>query len=291
MSKYYFIIFVLLSLNISSQTIYTGFIDKYPIEFVLDARSSLIEATYTYTDYDEPISLKGELKKSKLVLFEKDKNRVKAILSFENFKKNQEKLIGIWKNLKDEKQLKISLQKKYNIEVGDNIEWNNIDMLQPLTIANKYFKISLKKERDSYYPSVKSIKIFEKKTDKLLQILDLDCQLWGLNNVSVEDYNFDGFADFSVFESSYAGPNTSSIYYLFDKKTGKFFESGFSGISLEFNHNKKIVTETNQCCAGTIVTKIEYKVINNSMIPLNRHCYKWNEKKQKLIEAKWKECQ
>ena len=32
--------------------------------------------------------------------------------------------------------------------------------------------------------------IFEKETDKLIQTIELDCQLFGLDNVSVGDYNF-----------------------------------------------------------------------------------------------------
>ncbi|MBF0694898.1 MAG: hypothetical protein IR153_07570, partial [Flavobacterium sp.] len=65
----------LLKSNLFGQTKYTGFIDKYPIELVTyiysdgDAR-----AIYTYSNYDEPIVINGELKQSKLTLYERDNN-------------------------------------------------------------------------------------------------------------------------------------------------------------------------------------------------------------------------
>ncbi len=72
----------------------------------------------------------------------------------------------------------------------------------------------------------------------------------GLENITVDDYNFDGIQDFSVFETSYAGPNTSSLYFLYDLKSKKFFKSDFNGVSLEFDMKKKEIFELNQCCAG-----------------------------------------
>src|SRR3712207_8121262 len=44
--------------------------------------------------------------------------------------------------------------------------------------------------------------------------------------------SFDGLVDFSVFESSYAGPNTSSIYILAIPNSEKYVVSDFSGTSL-----------------------------------------------------------
>ena len=78
---------LLTSINLFSQTTYTGFIDKYPIELVTyiygdgDAK-----AIYAYTNFEEPIAINGTLKKNKLNLFEKDKSgKNKATLTFDNF--------------------------------------------------------------------------------------------------------------------------------------------------------------------------------------------------------------
>lgn len=276
--------------QMNAQTVYTGSIGDYPIEMVIYAG----DAVYSYTDFDEPISLNnGKISNGKLTFYEKEttgKQQTRAILTLDRFSEGQSTLSGIWKNMKTNKELKINLTKKYAIENGENIQWKDRELLQPVSAGNKYFKVVASKEKDHYYPMVTSVKIFEKRTDKLLQELDINCQLWGLNNISTGDYNFDGIDDFSVFESSYAGPNTSSIYFLYDKKSQKYYESSFSGISLEFDPVKKRVYERNQCCAGTVVTTVEYKVVNDSLIPLNQHCYRWNDKKQKLVEKPLKDC-
>jgi len=277
--------------QMNAQTVYTGSIGDYPVEMVIYAG----DAVYSYTDFDEPISLNnGTINNGKLTFYEKEttgKKQTRAILTLDRFSDGQNTLSGIWKNMKTKKELKINLTKKYAIENGENIQWKNRELLQPVSAGNTYFKVVASKEKDHYYPMVTSVKIFEKRTDKLLQELELNCQLWGLNNISIDDYNFDGTDDFSVFESSYAGPNTSSIYFLYDKKSQKYYESSFSGISLEFDPVKKRVYERNQCCAGTVVTTVEYKVANNSLIPLAQHCFRWNDKKQKLMEKPMKECQ
>ncbi|MDR6922605.1 MULTISPECIES: XAC2610-related protein [Chryseobacterium] len=277
--------------QMNAQTVYTGSIGDYPIEMVIYAG----DAVYSYTDFDEPISLNnGTISNGKLTFYEKEttgKKQTRAILTLDRFSEGQNTLSGIWKNIKTKNELKINLTKKYAIENGENIQWKGRELLQPVSAGNTYFKVVATKEKDHYYPMITSVKIFEKRTDKLLQELDVSCQLWGLNNISIDDFNFDGIDDFSVFESSYAGPNTSSIYFLYNKKTQKYYESSFSGISLEFDPVKKRVYERNQCCAGTVVTTVEYKVANNSLIPLAQHCYRWNDKKQKLVEKPMKECQ
>lgn len=278
--------------QISAQTVYTGTIGDYPIEMVIYPAAKTADAVYSYTDFDEPISLhNGTLSNGKLTFEEEaGKKQTKAIFTLDHFAEDKNTLSGTWKNIKTNKELKINLSKKYSIENGENIEWKNRELLQSASAGNHYFKVVASKEREQYYPMVTSVKIFEKRTDKLLQELDVSCQLWGLNNISTGDYNFDGAEDFSVFESSYAGPNTSSIYFLYNKKTHKYYESSFSGISLEFDPVKKRVYERNQCCAGTVVTTVEYKVVNDSLIPLNQHCYRWNDKKQKLVEKPMKDC-
>ncbi|MDR2235899.1 MAG: hypothetical protein LBE92_07225 [Chryseobacterium sp.] len=281
--------------SMSAQTVYTGSIGDYPVEMIIDSFSKTADGLYVYTNFDEPIELsEGTVNNGTLIFHEKEttgKKATKAILTFNGFTENADALSGIWKNVKTGNELNISLTKKYSIENGENIQWKDRELLQSVSIGNSYFKAVVSKENGSYYPTVTSIKIFEKKTDRLLQELEVSCQLLGLNNITVNDYNFDGIDDFSVFESSYAGPNTSSIYFLFDPKTRKYSESSFSGISLEFDPTKKRVYERNQCCAGTVVTTVEYKVVSNSLVQLAEHCYRWNEKKQKLQEKPMKECQ
>ena len=267
------------SIHTFGQTTYTGYIDKYPIELLADIYSDgSTNAIYCYSKFDEPILIKGALKNKKLTLFEKDKNNKNtASLQFENYDSQKNELVGIWTDLNTKKQLKITLNK--------SLDKDPKEIMQAVSLENNYFKLIISNG------NVIGVKILEKKTDQLLQEIDLECQLWGLNNMAIGDYNFDGIMDFSVFESSYAGPNTSRLYFLYDTKNKHYFESGFSGVSLEFDSKTKRIFERNQCCAGTSVTTAEYKVVNNKMVLIKEHCYKWDEKKQDLVERKIQDCQ
>ena len=270
----------LTSYNLFGQTNYTGFIDKYPIELVTDIFSDgYARAIYTYTNYDEPIEINGELKKGKLTLYEKDNNGIiKATLTFDNFDKKTNQLEGIWNETSSNRRLKISLTKNFEIDYGDNIEWAAREIIQPSSLKDMYFKLVISKEKGTFFATVTGVKIFQKKTDKLIQQIDLNCEHRGLNNISVDDYNFDGIEDFSVFEQSYAGPNTSRLYFLFNPKTGKYFKSTFEGTSLMFDQKTKRIYEHNQCCAGSAHMNAEYKVVNNKMILIKKTCLEYDEK-------------
>jgi hypothetical protein len=284
----YILTLFLTSFNLFGQTSYSGFIDKYPIELVTDIFSDgETRAIYAYSNYDEPILINGELKQSKLSLYEKDSNgKTKATLTFENFDIKSNQLEGTWKELNSNKQLKIILTKNFDIDYGENIEWPAREIIQPVSLKDKYFKLVISKAKDNFYANVTGVKIFEKKTDKLIQQIDLECQLWGLNNISVGNFNFDGLDDFSVFEQSYAGPNTSSLYFLFNPKTGKYFKSSFEGTSLEFDQKTKRIYEHNQCCAGRSHMNAEYKVVNNKMVLVKKTCLEYDEKIGDFIKVK-----
>lgn len=276
------------SLNLQAQATYSGFIDKYPIELVTNMYSDgMVTAFYMYTKFDEPIKTDGTCKNGVLILTEKDSTgKKKASMVFNNFSANNTQVEGAWKDLGTNKELKISLTKIYDIDYGDAAEWANRELLQPVSLPGKYFKLVISKEKGSTFARATGIKILEKKTDRLIQQLSLDCQLSGADNVSTGDYNFDGIADFSVFEQGYAGPNTSSLYFLFDPKTGKYFKSSFAGTSLDFDPVKKRVYEHNQCCAGRSHMNAEYKVVNNKMVLIKRTCLEYDEQKEDFKEVK-----
>ncbi|WP_427873280.1 XAC2610-related protein [Flavobacterium sp. MMS24-S5] len=280
------ILFLLATAFVSAQISYKGFIDKYPIEFVTDIYSDgQGTAIYAYSNYDTPIVLNAKLNGKTLVFTEKDKNdKETAKLSFENYSSESDQLNGIWKDLNSGKELKISLIKEFDLNYNNGEEWTEREILQPVSLKDKYFKLVILKEKGS--STVSGIKIIEKKTDKLIQKVDIECQLWGLHNINVGDYNFDGFEEFSVFESSYAGPNTSRIYFLYNPKTGKYFESGFSGTSLEFDNKTKRIYEHNQCCAGRSVERTEYKVVNNKMVLIKKTCMEYDDKTQDYKKIK-----
>lgn len=271
--------FFFLNSVVQAQTSYKGFIDKYPIELVTNIYSDGVAyAFYTYTKFDEPIKIDGTIKDKVLSLNEKDsKGNISARLIFTNFEAKDTIIEGFWQDEKTKEQFKISLTKEFDVKYDNDTELKNIELLQQSSLKNSYFRLILNKTKEDFYASVTGIKIFEKKTDKLLQYFEVDCQLWGINNISTGDYNFDGFLDFSIFEQSYAGPNTSSVYFLYLPKQNKLFQSTFEGTSLEFDNKTKRIYEYNQCCAGRSHVKAEYKVVNNNMILLKRSCYEMDE--------------
>ncbi|WPO77703.1 XAC2610-related protein [Flavobacterium sp. KACC 22761] len=282
------LLFLLATTFLSAQISYTGFIDKYPIEFVTYIYSDGVgTAIYAYSNFDTPIVLSAKLTGKTLVFTEKDKkDKETAKLTFPNYNEKSQQLNGIWKDLNSGRELKITLLKEFVIDYGDNVEWADREILQPESFKDKYFKLIVSKEKGRFYAKVSGVKIIEKKTDKLIQKIDLDCQLWGLNNISVDDYNFDGIPDFSVFKMSHAGPNTSSLYILYNPKAGKYFQSSFSGTSLDFDSQAKRIYEHNQCCAGTSHMNAEYKVVNNKMVLIKKTCLELDEKTGDFVEKK-----
>jgi hypothetical protein len=273
----------------SAQISYSGVVGKAPVELVTNVYSDGdTRAIYCYSNYDEPIVINGKLNKGKLVLYEKDKlKKNSATLTFIDFSSKRDTVHGTWKNLLTAKELPITLIKKFDLDETGN-EPAQREIIQSIALPDHYFKLLVTKEGIA---RITGIKILEKKTDQLVQQIDVDCQLSGLDNISIGDFNFDGITDFAVFETSYAGPNTSSLYFLFDPKTKKYFNSGYEGVSLEFNEKEKRIYEHNSCCLGRIVTSAVYKVVHNKMVVTEQHCFVWNEKKQELVERKLKDCQ
>lgn len=279
-------LFFLITTFVSAQITYKGFIDKYPIELVTDVDGTE-RAVYAYSNFDTPIVLDAKLVGKNLVLTEKDKNnKISAKFILQNYNPKNKVLSGTWKDINSGKELTVSLTKEFDIEDKNNTVWSNREILQTTSFKDKYFKVILSREKDSYAARVVGVKIFEKKTDKLLQKFDVECQLLGISNISIDDYNFDGILDFSVYEGGTAGPDSTSLYFLYNPKTGKYFESNYTGSSLEFDSTRKIISEHNQCCAGRNVMTAEYKVVNNKMVLLKRTCVEFDDKLQKFKKVK-----
>ncbi|MEO6547155.1 MAG: hypothetical protein ABIN94_04125 [Ferruginibacter sp.] len=294
MVRFRLLIGLLLFVSFSfGQISYSGIIDKYPIELAIEIYpEGTSNGVYVYTNIDEPIDLNGKLTGAGLILYEKDRQKKNTgVFTFARFRKNDISIEGTWKNLLTGKQLKVILTKKFDIEGSFNGQYKDEELIVPSSLKNQYFKLLLTMGAGDASTRVTGIKIFEKKTDQLVQQLEMDCAFIGFNTLQLGDFNFDGFTDFSVFETSYAGPNTSSIYFLYNPQTKLFFESGFSGVSLQFDAKTKTIVEENQCCAGSKLTRVIYKVVKNKMVVKAQYCFTWNENKNMLVKQKWKNCE
>ena len=263
------------------QASYVGTVGGAPVELALnDTDEGLVSGVYFYPKFGTPIALGGQLKRGVLTLTEKDaRGKASATLTIAGFGAGASQLAGTWRNLATGRSLPVALAAA-----------NSPELLQVAALKDSYFKLMLA-DQPGEASRVVAVKILAKKTNRLVQQLAVDCQSQGIYSMKVGDYNFDGLPDFSIFESSYAGPNTSSLYFLYDLARRRFVNSDYEGTSLEFNAKAKRVYEHNSCCAGTSVTSAEYKVVRNRLVLVAHHCLRWDEKKQKLVERPYSACQ
>ncbi len=264
------------------QASYGGTVGSTPVQLAVDdLTEGPVSGVYLYSRFGTPIGLKGQLTRGTLTLTEKDaQGKPAATLTIPAFGTGAGQLAGTWHNLATGKSLPMIL----TATASDKL-------LQVAALKDSYFRVQLAGQSGEAASRVVAVQVVAKKTNRLVQQLAVDCQSRGISSVEVGDYNFDGLPDFSIFESSYAGPNTSSLYFLYDPVRRQFVNSGFTGVSLEFDTKKKRVYERNSCCAGTSVTAAEYKVVQNKLVAVARHCYRWDEKKQALVERKLSACQ
>lgn len=281
---------ILITLLILSSTagfsqvrIFKGYIDKYPIQLVTYSYSDgVTRAIYSYDKHDSPIIINGRQKNDSVILIEYN-DKGGATLEFSEFKTANKEITGKWISQNKQTIYDIKLTKINEFDSYDSTSFDTLEFLQPYSIDKHYFKLLISKIKREEIRVI-GIRIYEKGTDRLIQEISMDCQFWGLENISVGDYNFDGIDDFSVFESSYAGPNTSSIYVLRDPKTEKYFISEISGISLEFDSEAKLIYEHNQCCAGRSHMNATYKLVDNKMILIEQKCLEYDDEKEEFIE-------
>jgi len=267
--------FLLIPTFFFAQISYEGKIGDYPVEMVLNIDGEYLQGVYMYSKYNQPISIKGISENKGLTIFELEGDTKIAKFYFQNFDENSTDISGTWTNLKTETQVNVHLMKKQNQK----------SFLQTESTKQFYFR-GIQEDEQSY------LLIINKKDNQIFQRMKMEeCGFDGIYDVSTDDYNFDGYEDFSSCTQSYAGPNTSKTYFLFDSKKNQFFASDFYGTSLEFDSHNKEIIETNQCCAGASIIKNIYKVENNQMKLVKAHCYKWSDKLQELVEKKPKDCE
>ncbi|MBO2010442.1 FG-GAP repeat protein [Hymenobacter negativus] len=273
--------------NAWGQASYSGTIGTLSIELALDSQGEgEMDGTYFYKKFGTPIALHGTSAKGVLTLTESDgRGKPSARLTIPTFATDQQSIVGTWQNLTTGQKLPLLLTQQAT-SGPDQDSTGLQELLQASALKTCYFKVVL-----SSSESISSVKLYEKRTGRLVQEVKADCESRGIRSVSVGDFNFDGLEDFAVYQQGFAGPNTASLYFLYDPNTKQYIDSGFEGVSLQFDAKTKRVSETNSCCAGSSVQNSVYKIVRNRMVLVEQHCYKWDEKKQELVERKLSACQ
>lgn len=287
------VLFLLLaSVIANAQYVYKGSVDKYPVEFLIDSYSGAdVSAVYAYERFDKPIRISGRQTDSGLTLIERSFELVDTTtMIFQGAKLGDDSLNGIWFNVRTGKRFEIRLTKDIQLDAADGAAYTDYGIIQDAELDSAYFRLLISRKAGEG-PGVTGLRVHRKGDDKMLQEMRFEAVFLGLGGVMTGDYNFDGHEEFSVFEEGFSGPNTSSIYFLYDPKSRKYFLSGIRGISLEFDQKRKRIVEVNQCCAGSQVQHMEYKLVGNKMVRTATRCFKWNHQKDRLEERPAKECE
>ncbi|MFT5337280.1 MAG: hypothetical protein ACI9YL_001282 [Luteibaculaceae bacterium] len=284
-----FLFFLLIS-GLSAQgqtTLFSGSINKVPVEMVTYSfPDGVTRLAYSYTKFDSPIGASGIFRDGTLVAVEDNGgDSLPSVFELVSSPNNEKELKGKWVSYSNRLMMDVELVKSISFDSYDDTQFEGLEIMQLESTREHYFMVVLDKEQGDGAVAV-GVKVYEKGTDTLLQEFSVECQYIGLENIKMGDFNFDGQMDFSMFESSYSGANTSSIYFLKNSTTGKFEESDISGSSLEFDSEKKLIIERNQCCAGSQEFITSYKWVNNVMVRLEKKCFIYNEEAGGYEETK-----
>ncbi|MDR1887840.1 MAG: hypothetical protein LBQ81_00360, partial [Zoogloeaceae bacterium] len=147
---------------------------------------------------------------------------------------------------------------------------------QVVTLRDYYLEYEVISSESNPYLSESLVRVFNKKTRKLVQTLKTDC-FGGVENgekmarwvdvFGVGDFNFDGFEDFSCSEGIMGNVNASYAYFLFDPRQKKFREAfSLSGYGIDFDPVNKTVTVESRgsCCSHE---RTVYRVKRDKLVP------------------------
>ena len=172
--KYFIILFhSFYYASISCQNNYTGQVGKSQVEFLIDHN----KAVYKYDKYNTPILLKVDNNDNQLRLFEfNKKNDTIASLIFKNYNTNNEKIVGVWNDLRTNEKYKIKLNKTGN----DTL------FLQKSHTKDHYFKV---KKTENL---ITDLMVYSKGNDQLIQDIKTSCEIYWdgpIFQLEISDYN------------------------------------------------------------------------------------------------------
>lgn len=256
------IIFIFINICIwnnlfGSSLIYTGIIGDKNIEFQFHTDEYIYEGMYFNIDDRKPVYLEyvGGYDRDDDLIFHRFDNDKKHIATMTiNDSGEEEELKGTYVDLKNNQTLDIKLKLKYDVtNWGDFSE--EIEVFQMLSMEDKYFSAVIP-NGIADYPFVSQINVYDKKSNKLLEIIYL---MEGVtkeyntfytpsgNIAEIEDYNFDGIMDFKLYGQVIPDftSNGFSQLFMYDKVKKKFVGTGLAAKEIELDKKSKKVKMIN----------------------------------------------
>ena len=157
-----------------------------------------------------------------------------------------------------------------NNEEIENEEWH-CKITDEIESGNYILQLVSSKEKSDYDNQWLCVQVLDKTTRLLVQEMELEYGGRG-DSFDIDDYNFDGYEDFSLYGGCGTLDNFYSFYFLFDPETKTFFESDFSGTNMFFCSSTKTITSSNRCCGGSAKKEDMYKLIDNRMVLIEQQC-------------------
>jgi hypothetical protein len=263
---------LVLTLPLFAQTNYFGTVGGNEIFFSTDAYqfSEEITAVYLLEEDYEPYWMTGLLDFGTLKLSEFIDGEIVAILEIPNFDDQKEMLTGSMTFMGSGETFDLKLDRLYSLSEDDS-SWEDGRLDQLWRFDDYYFVLLTSKTEDEYYARVTGIQIFDDNHQIIQEISGIDCSsVRGYNSIQIEDFNFDGALDFSIFQEQYSGANTMSMYYLFNEEDEEFqFSEDLSYLmSAEFNPDRGIVIERNATPETDIIIYYSWDA-NGNLVQLN----------------------
>jgi hypothetical protein len=269
-----------------AQSIYTGTLGRQPITLVAYVYSDgAVTAHYAYDRYDTPIRVNGQRADGVLVLDEKDAQGHAVATLRLRIEADGKALRGEWVPVDGKASQPIALAEKLAVDPYSPHAGAPVEVPQQASTAEHWFTVSIASPDAKAWPRVVALNAYRKRTDERVQRIGLDTQYRGIDSVDTGDFDFDGILDVSVFEHAYAGPNTSSLYFLWDTATRQYVAAEFEGTSLEFDAKSKRVIERNSCCMGRSQTIATYRVVGRKLELVERTCREMTEDGDDLVEV------
>jgi len=264
-----------------AQIIYSGIIENHRVNLVVSDKFD--KAYFTFDKIEKPIFVYGRCV-SKMLLLNGTLDSLKQNVSI--YSSNFDSLsanLNVSIEFGTIQKFKGNLKKEFNIrELKESTQY---ELLESKTTNSNYFKLLLLKENNEI--QLKRINVFDKKSDKLLQSIDMNYS-FSQNNLEVFDYNFDGIEDFSLVERISIS-DTCRVYFFKISQTNQYFKSEISGCSLKFNSDLKTIEKFEGIPKNDSIVVFEtttFILKNNNLFQVDKKCQEFNGHKGEYINIK-----